>query len=115
MSPLPPLVDETGIPDYLTRDEAARYMRCGLAYLAEMTAIGVLPSLKMGRKRLYRRVDLDEYLESRVVDLPGAFRLNVQPALDTSPRSSLERQDQVFPPDDDHTQPARHPRRTAGR
>jgi excisionase family DNA binding protein len=64
MSGLPPLVG--AVPEYLGRIEAARYIRCSLGWLAEKTASGEISSLKVGRKRLYRKTDLDAWLGRHV-------------------------------------------------
>jgi excisionase family DNA binding protein len=54
------------VPAVLDRPEAAEYLRVGLSYLAELTASGEVPSLKLGRRRLYRRADLDRWLAMKV-------------------------------------------------
>jgi excisionase family DNA binding protein len=51
-------------PPVLNRPDAARYLGIGLALLAELTARADVPSLKIGRRRLYRITDLDAFLES---------------------------------------------------
>ncbi|HWE54353.1 MAG TPA: helix-turn-helix domain-containing protein [Acidimicrobiales bacterium] len=51
----------------LTRPEAGAYLKIGQAYLDELTASGRIPSFKLGRRRLYRRRDLDEWVELRVL------------------------------------------------
>ena len=53
-------------PGYLNRHEAARYLNVGLSYLAEVTAARKLASVKLGRRRLYRRDDLDDFVESNL-------------------------------------------------
>ncbi len=53
-------------PATLDRHEAARYLGVGLSTLAELTAAADLKSLKIGRRRLYRRADLDEWLAAAV-------------------------------------------------
>ena len=64
---LPPLIGD--VPDYLGRIEAAQYIRCSLGWLAEKTASGEIPSLKVGRKRLYRKADLDIWLGRHLTGL----------------------------------------------
>lgn len=44
---------------YLTRAEAARYLRCSLRFLDGME----LPFIRKGRCKLYDRVDLDERMQ----------------------------------------------------
>lgn len=55
------------LPDYLTRPETWKYLRISEAYLAELTASGAIPSLKLGYRRLYRRADLDAWMDSKVI------------------------------------------------
>jgi excisionase family DNA binding protein len=54
-------------PAYLNRHQAAAYANCGLSLLHEATACGALRSIKLGAKRLYRRSDIDAWLEQYVV------------------------------------------------
>lgn len=48
------------------RRDAMRLLGIGERLLAELTANGVLPSLKIGNARLYRVVDLERFLADRV-------------------------------------------------
>lgn len=48
------------------RHETARYLRLGLSTVAELTARRELRSLKVGRRRLYRKADLDAWLDGKV-------------------------------------------------
>ncbi|HET9061421.1 MAG TPA: helix-turn-helix domain-containing protein [Acidimicrobiales bacterium] len=50
----------------LTRSDAAAYLGIGLSTLNELTQAGRLPSVSIRRRRLYRRADLDAWLESQV-------------------------------------------------
>jgi excisionase family DNA binding protein len=52
---------------YLNRHQAAAYANCGLSLLHEATACGALRSIKLGAKRLYRRSDIDAWLEQYAV------------------------------------------------
>jgi excisionase family DNA binding protein len=54
-------------PAYLNRHQAAAYANCGLSLLHEATACGALRSIKLGAKRLYRRSDIDAWLEQYAV------------------------------------------------
>jgi excisionase family DNA binding protein len=54
------------VPAVLDRREAAHYLGLGASTLAELTASRELPSLKIGKRRLYRRADLDEWLASKI-------------------------------------------------
>jgi excisionase family DNA binding protein len=63
------MVSETAfhiVPAVLDRHETARYLGLGLSIVAELTATRELPSLKVGRRRLYRRGDLDSWLANKV-------------------------------------------------
>jgi hypothetical protein len=52
--------EEPALPArYLTRVEAARYLRCSLRFLDGMD----LPFIRKGRCKLYDRVDLDERMQ----------------------------------------------------
>lgn len=51
-------------PAVLDRSEAATYTGVGLSLLAELTARGAIPSLKIAGRRLYRRESLDRWLEA---------------------------------------------------
>jgi excisionase family DNA binding protein len=57
-------------PDHQTavldRHDTACYLGIGLSLLAELTAQNRIPSLTIGRRRLYRLVDLDAWLEEQV-------------------------------------------------
>ena len=55
---------EGDLPPILTVREAAQYMRVSRSRLYELLAQGVCPSLKIGRRRMIRRADLEEYLAS---------------------------------------------------
>lgn len=59
-------------PALLSREEAASYLAIGLAFLAELTASGDVRSLKIGRRRLYRRNDLDDWVAGRVASQEAA-------------------------------------------
>ncbi|MDA8359179.1 MAG: helix-turn-helix domain-containing protein [Actinomycetota bacterium] len=63
VTPLGDIPDECVVFD---RHETARYLRLGLSTVAELTARRELRSLKVGRRRLYRRADLDDWLSSKV-------------------------------------------------
>lgn len=48
---------------YLTRNEAARYLRIGTATLDNLVAAGEIPSVKLGGRRLFRVAALDARLD----------------------------------------------------
>jgi excisionase family DNA binding protein len=48
------------------RHDTARYLRLGLSTVAELTARRELRSIKVGRRRLYRKADLDAWLAGKV-------------------------------------------------
>ena len=52
----------------LSRQEAANYLSISIRLLDQLLADGNIPKLKIGRKTLVRRVDLDTYLESLMED-----------------------------------------------
>jgi excisionase family DNA binding protein len=57
----------TDIPGVLNAIAAARYLGLSPSTLAKMRLSGNSPAfLKLGRRVLYRRVDLDRWLESRI-------------------------------------------------
>lgn len=58
-------------PAVMDRAGAARFLGIGLSTLAELTATGDVPSLKVGRRRLYRVADLDSWLAGRVTGGTG--------------------------------------------
>ena len=50
---------------WMTSDEAAAYLRCDTKRLSELQREGKLRCGRDGRKLLFRRADLDAYLEGR--------------------------------------------------
>jgi excisionase family DNA binding protein len=46
----------------LDREGAARYLGIGTTKLAQLTRDGLLPSVRIGDRRLWRRADLDSFL-----------------------------------------------------
>jgi excisionase family DNA binding protein len=55
------------LPRYLTAVEAAEYLRISTRHLRRATASGHIPVSRLGRKLLYDRAELDEYVRrSRV-------------------------------------------------
>lgn len=52
--------------EYMTKKEAAEYMRIGSATLERLMRQG-LPYIKLQRRVLFRRPDVDKWLESRIV------------------------------------------------
>jgi excisionase family DNA binding protein len=62
------LMGERGLlePDsWLTVQEAAEYMRCAPQRIYDLVRAGKLLPCRDGRKLLFRRSDLDRYLEGR--------------------------------------------------
>lgn len=51
-------------PAVLDRAQTCAYLTIGPTKLAELTACGRIPSITIGRRRLYRRAALDSWLES---------------------------------------------------
>ena len=55
------------LPRYLTAAEAAEYLRISTRHLRRETASGNIPVSRLGRKLLYDRAELDDYVRrSRV-------------------------------------------------
>jgi len=50
----------------ITRDEAARMLKMSLPTLNEKTK-SELRSIKLGRKRMYRKSDIDSFIESKII------------------------------------------------
>ena len=57
----PPAID----PGLLDRFQAADYLNIGERYLRKLAYEGVVKSVKVGRRRLYARDDLDAYIASK--------------------------------------------------
>lgn len=49
---------------WLTAIEAAEYLRCPLSRIRKLTMTDELPVHRDGRRVLYRREELDEYVEA---------------------------------------------------
>ena len=60
------LVDRANPPVFLTRQEAAFVSTLSLRKVASAIASGELRTIKIGDRRIVRRVDLETYLGSRV-------------------------------------------------
>lgn len=48
---------------YLNAEDAARYLACSRGRLYDLAQLGKLHPLRDGRRLLFRRADLDAYLE----------------------------------------------------
>jgi excisionase family DNA binding protein len=57
-------------PDLLTVDETIQILRVGRTTVNELLWSGALPSIKLGRRRLVRRADLERFLAAHEY-LPG--------------------------------------------
>jgi excisionase family DNA binding protein len=53
-------------PALLSAEHTARYLGVSARTLATMTAEGIVPSLTIGRRRLYCRASLDLWIAERV-------------------------------------------------
>ena len=53
--------------DLLTRKEAMEYLRISRGTLDRMMRRRDLPFIKMGKKVLFRKADIDRFLESKIV------------------------------------------------
>lgn len=49
----------------LTAKEAALYLRVHLATIYDWVAKGMIPSVKLGRKRMFDRIALDRWIDSQ--------------------------------------------------
>jgi excisionase family DNA binding protein len=58
-------------PALLGAADAARYMGVGRTKLYELAGSGDLPSIVIGRRRLWRRSDLDAFVESLPTTKPS--------------------------------------------
>jgi|tagenome__1003787_1003787.scaffolds.fasta_scaffold20972672_4 excisionase family DNA binding protein len=62
---------KTEQPELMTVDETIRVLRLGRTRVNEILRSGDLPSYKLGRRRLVRRRDVEEWIE-RHKDVLGA-------------------------------------------
>jgi excisionase family DNA binding protein len=58
-------VGESGRSPWLDAEEAADYLRCPVSRIRKRTMTGELPSHHEGRRVLYRRNELDDYVLKR--------------------------------------------------
>jgi excisionase family DNA binding protein len=56
---------QVGRPELLTVEETVELLRCGRTKVNALLWSGDLPSLKIGRRRLVRRADLQRFLDER--------------------------------------------------
>jgi len=51
----------------LTRQEAAQYLHCSVSFLEKKATNdpGLIPHIKIGKKALYRKTDLDSYISNK--------------------------------------------------
>jgi len=69
-------MDLTELPDLMTRQQAADYMGVTPQALSQMNVRGEGPRfVRIGRSVRYRRPDIAEWIESRVVD-PTTLRVS---------------------------------------
>lgn len=62
-----PVVVETieAQPDVLDRLEAADFLRCGRTKIDRMVKANTIPSFMIGGRRMFRRADLELWIEQR--------------------------------------------------
>lgn len=60
-----------GTPALLDADEAAKYLRCGTQRLYNLKSEGRIKYVKDGSRLLFRRADLDDYLEKSTAKATG--------------------------------------------
>ena len=59
-------MSEQSDPDrYLSPPEGAHYTKMSLSWLRKRTAAGEIPHIKLGRRVVYDRLDLDDYMEEQ--------------------------------------------------
>jgi excisionase family DNA binding protein len=63
-----PYSNESGL---LTRAQAARYLTISPRNLDYLRAAGTMPFIQIGRRVLFSRLDLDQFVESRKVAVTG--------------------------------------------
>jgi len=62
-------------PDVLlTANEASRFLRIHLVTLYSWASDGRIPSIKLGRRRLFSRREIDHWLERNAHPESGGFR-----------------------------------------
>jgi excisionase family DNA binding protein len=59
--------------ELMTVDETIRLLRLGRTRVNEILRSGDLPSYKLGRRRLVRRRDIEEWLERHKDELAGTY------------------------------------------
>lgn len=53
------MTDQSDVQAILTRLEAAEYLRISRAKMDQLIAASAMPSIKLDRRRLFRKTDLD--------------------------------------------------------
>jgi excisionase family DNA binding protein len=65
-------VSHVHTPALLSAVDTARYLAISQRTLATLTASGEVPSLTIGRRRVYPRVALDQWIAERITTAGGA-------------------------------------------
>ena len=63
-----------GADRYLNPPEGADYTKMSLSWLRKKTAAGEIPHIKLGRRVVYDRLDLDAYMEEQKIKAAWAKR-----------------------------------------
>ena len=58
---------ETTSPELLTREQAMRYLQIGHSTLSKLMRQKAFPYIKLERKVLFKKADIDRWLESKMV------------------------------------------------
>jgi excisionase family DNA binding protein len=56
--------DARQVSPWLTAPEAADYLRCPVSRIRKLTSVRAIPVHKEGRRALYRRDELDRFVEA---------------------------------------------------
>ena len=76
----------------LTMSETEAELRLSRRHVSTLTLTGELPSVRIGRRRLVRREDLDRFIEARVEGAPvGAAGSDQLPAAREGRRARVNR------------------------
>jgi len=58
---------ETASPELLTREQVMRYLQIGHSTLSKLMRRKTFPYIKLERKVLFKKSDIDAWLESKIV------------------------------------------------
>ena len=58
---------ETASPELLTREQVMRYLQISHGTLNKLMRLKVFPYIKLERKVLFKKADIDAWLESKMI------------------------------------------------